>query len=151
MANTIEQPDEQLGFLLMQASLLKLRLINSALKKVDLTYIQFVILAGILELSQTEDFVTQQTISARRRLDKAMVSNVVKTLISKSLIYKETHVNDHRAFVLKITPAGEAKAEEGKRIAKSIDDIFFAGTDHDTLRRTLKQLLIQESIDGTDR
>ncbi|MCD8265112.1 MAG: MarR family winged helix-turn-helix transcriptional regulator [Tannerellaceae bacterium] len=141
MERPIEQPDDQLGYLLMQASLLKLCVVNGALKKLNVTYIQFIILAAILELGATETYVTQQLVSSRRRLDKAMVSNVVKSLINKNLIRRTEHPTDHRAVVLTLTGEGVAIAREGKEITKEIDHNFFTKVNRNALQRALKKLL----------
>lgn len=136
-----EKPDEQLGYLLTQVSFLKQRMVNAALKEIDITYIQFVILAGTLELGADGQIVTQQTISTERRLDKAMVSNVIKTLIEKGLVKREGHPVDKRAFTLQPTEVGKLKAKQGKEIALSIDAAFFAGIDQDVFRESLEKLL----------
>lgn len=121
----VEKPDNQLGFLLTQVSFLKQRIINSALKEQDITYIQFIILAAVLELGDDGNIVTQQTVSMERLLDKAMVSNVVKTLVDKKLMKRDAHPTDKRAFALSLTDEGVLKALAGKKIAKKIDDVFF--------------------------
>lgn len=145
MNKKTEVPNDQLGYLLTQVSFLKQRITNAALKEIDVTYVQFVILAGTLELGADGSIVTQQSIASERRLDKAMVSNVVKTLIEKDLLHREEHPEDKRAFTLRLTPEGEKKAMQGKEIARKIDDTFFANIDHETFREALKQLLINEN------
>jgi len=137
----IEQPDEQLGFLLIQTSLLKQRIINAALKELDITYMQFVILAAVLELGDEDALVTQQTVAARRRLDKAMVSNITKSLIQKNLLIRDKHPSDQRALVIKLTEEGTVVAMQGKEITKHIDTTFFAEIDQERLRTDLKKLL----------
>lgn len=145
MNNKSEIPNEQLGYLLTQVSFLKQRITNAALKELDITYVQFVILAGTLELGADGNIVTQQSIASERRLDKAMVSNVVKTLIEKGFLTREEHPEDKRAFTLRLTPAGEKKAIQGKAIARKVDETFFAGIDQEAFRESLKQLLKNES------
>ena len=44
----IDNPNDQLGFLLTQVTFLKQRITNAALRELDITYIQFVILLFIL-------------------------------------------------------------------------------------------------------
>lgn len=141
MKKKIEEPNEQLGYLLTQVTFLKQRITNAALKELDITYIQFVILAGTLELNNGKRNVTQQTISIERRLDKAMVSNVVRTLIEKGLMTREVHPIDKRAYVLSLTSKGVEKAVNGKKIALQIDDTFFSGIDTEQFRKSLITLL----------
>lgn len=141
MNKSIQNSDEQLGFLLMQVTFLKQRLVNSALRKRDITYIQFVILAAALELGEEGKPVTQQTIADERRLDKAMVSNVVKTLVAKGYLRREGHPTDKRAFTLELTDPGKELALEGKKIARQIDTGFFEGIDQSAFQESLKALL----------
>jgi len=140
MKKKIDKPDEQLGYLLTQVSFLKQRIINAALKELDITYIQFIILAGTLELS-VDGIVTQQIISDKRRLDKAMVSNVVKTLIEKGLMTRHVHPVDKRAYTLSLTDAGTEKAIQGKDIALKIDYEFFAAIDKEKFLKSLMILI----------
>lgn len=141
----IEKPGDQLGYLLTQVSFLKQRVTNAALKELDITYIQFVILAGTLELGEEGRTVTQQTISTERRLDKAMVSNVVKTLIEKGFLERQSHPIDKRAYTLSLTETGMEKALKGKKIARKIDKSFFAHIDKTNFQKTLTILLQNES------
>lgn len=141
MKTKIEKPDEQLGYLLTQVSFLKQRIINAALKELDITYIQFIILAGTFELSEGGDLVTQQTISTERRLDKAMVSNVVKTLIEKGLMIRQVHPVDKRAYTLILTDVGIEKAIKGKQTALKTDETFFDEIDKKKLKQAFVTLL----------
>jgi len=144
MEKKTAQPNEQLGYLLTQVSFLKQRITNAALKELDITYIQFVILAGTLELGSENEFVTQQDISTQRRLDKAMVSNVVKTLIDKGLMARSVHPIDKRAYTLSLTDAGKEFAIRGKEIALKIDETFFDKINKGAFTKTLLKLLENE-------
>lgn len=138
----VQQPDEQLGFLLTQVSFLKQRIINVELKELDLTYIQFIILAGILELSEEGMVVSQQTIVVKRRLDKAMVSVVIKALITRGLVLRHPHPTDKRAYKLILTKEGEKKVLLGKEITLKIDQHFFAEIDKERLFEIFNKLLL---------
>ncbi len=142
----VSLPDEQLGYLLTQASFLKQRIINTALKELDITYIQFIILAGTLELGEEKGMVTQQDISQERRLDKAMVSNVVKTLMEKGLMSRQLHPVDKRAYTLSLSDLGKEMARKGKEIALKTDEVFFAKINKNALRRALIILLENEGV-----
>lgn len=52
-----------------------------------------------------------------------MVSNVVKTLVSKGWLERGEHAEDKRAYVLALTSEGK-KAWEAKRIALDVDRLF---------------------------
>ena len=136
----IEQPDQQLGYLLTQVSFLKQRIINAGLKELDITYMQFIIIAGILELAD-EGIVSQQTIVDKRRLDKAMVSVVLKALISRGLVIRQPHPTDKRAYTLTLSDEGRQKALQGKEITVEIDRRFFAKVNKKNLINILTKLL----------
>lgn len=136
----IEQPDQQLGYLLTHVSFLKQRIINAGLKELDITYMQFIILAGILELAD-EGIVSQQTIVDKRRLDKAMVSVVLKALISRGLVIRQPHPTDKRAYTLTLSDEGRQKALQGKEITVEIDRRFFAKVNKKNLINILTKLL----------
>jgi DNA-binding MarR family transcriptional regulator len=137
----VQKPDEQTGYLLMQAAFLRQRIVNATLKELDITYIQFIILAGTLEFGDDGKIVTQQLISTERRLDKAMVSNVVKTLIDKGLMIRNDHPEDKRAYTLSLTKSGTEKAIKGRIIALKTDEFFFAGVDKKELSKSLAIIL----------
>jgi len=138
-------PDTNIGYLLTQVSFMKQRIINAALTELDITYVQFIILAGTLELGENGNIVTQQDISSERRLDKAMVSNVVKTLIKKDLIIRKKHPVDKRAYTLQLTKEGELTAIKGKEIARKIDARFFESIDKKSFMESLINLLTNNS------
>lgn len=139
--NPIIYPDDQVGFMLSQAYLLKQRVTNFALKDLDITYMQFVILSTIRILQEEKGWITQQTIADKRRLDKVTVSNTVKTLVQKGLIKRNHHPEDHRALVLRLTTRGMELATRSKEIVRSTDMKFFSSIDSDQLRETLKRIL----------
>lgn len=144
----VEKPDEQLGYLLTQVSFLKQRIVNAALKSLDITYIQFIILAGTLELSGDGKIVTQQDISKERLLDKAMVSNVIKTLIEKGLMVRQIYPVDKRAYTLSLTNIGTEKAIRGKEIALKVDKHFFVNINKNAFLKMLTILLQNEGGDN---
>ena len=141
ISETFPKKQESLGYLLAQTAFLKQRITNMALVDLDITYMQFVILAATKELAKTHSIVNQQLISKERRIDKVMVSNVVKTLIAKKLIIREKHPVDKRAYSLRLSPEGEKKGEKGKEIAYKVDTVFFSCIDAHQLESTLKCLL----------
>lgn len=142
---THDNPEGRLGYLLTQVSFLKQRIINAELDALGVTYIQFVILAGTLELAGERAGVTQQTIATERRLDKAMVSNVVKTLVAKKLMLRKAHPSDNRAYTLSLTKTGAKIAKKGREVARTADISFFAGINGKKFGEMLVSLLENNS------
>ncbi|MCD8173064.1 MAG: MarR family winged helix-turn-helix transcriptional regulator [Alistipes sp.] len=137
----IIRPDEELGYLLVQTSLYKQRINNAMLKPLGLTYMQFVVLAGIYELGTQLEKVSQQMLVSQRRLDKAMVSSILKKLIGKGLVYREPNPGDSRSWILKLTGRGEQLAIQARNNAHRLNEEFFGDIDQSALREILKKLL----------
>ncbi|MCD8072686.1 MAG: MarR family winged helix-turn-helix transcriptional regulator [Alistipes sp.] len=134
-------PDDQLGFLLMQTWLYVQRINNAMLKPLGLTSMQMLVLAGIYELNTQFDGVTQQLLVTERRLDKAMVSSLVKKLEERGLVIRRANPADFRSWLLQLSPDGEKLAVEARIMAHRMNDMFFEGVDQDALRRIFKKLL----------
>jgi len=136
----IAKAETEIGFLLTQASLLKQRINNNALKSLNLTYMQFVVMAAIYEFSEEYDEPLQQLIITKRQLDKSMVSGILKTLIERKLVQRYENPNDTRSKVVKLTIAGENLVVNAKEIIKTIDEKFFNEIDQEFLKSTLIKL-----------
>lgn len=137
----VGDPYNQLGFLLIQVSWLKQRLNATVFKDLNITYVQFVIMAAIYEKNQKKQSVTQQTLVNERQLDKAMVSSVVKGLVARKFITRREHPDDKRAMFLKLTAAGIQRIHQAKERLQVLDGRFFENIDQEHLRGSLITLL----------
>lgn len=123
---SFERAEDSPGFLLWQLTNQWQRLQRQALTKLGLTHVQFVILAGALWLiSTSEDSVTQKQVSEFTKVDKMMVSDVVKTLIRKKLLHRMPHEKDGRAHSLDLTTKGRALILKAIPVVETIDNKFF--------------------------
>jgi DNA-binding MarR family transcriptional regulator len=136
----IAKAETEIGFLLTQVSLLKQRINNNALKSLNLTYMQFVVMAAIYEFSEQYDEPLQQLLISKRQLDKSMVSGILKTLIERKLVERYENPNDTRSKVVMLTSAGQSLVVDAKEIIKTIDEKFFNEVDHEFLKSTLMKL-----------
>ena len=138
-----EHPDQSIGHLLVRLSNLHQRRINAELSKMNLTYVQFILLAGIYWLSMQYDEVMQIMLINLTKSDKSMTSNVLKTLIEKELIKRKEHPKDTRAKILSITPEGKKIVKESVLIVEQLDKEFFSTKDFaiDELRGILSHLI----------
>lgn len=121
-----ESPDDSPGFLLWQVSNLWQRKMNAGLNHLGLTHVQFVLLAGIVWLSQKEETITQARLAAHAKTDIMMTSKVLRALEKRGLIKRETNSKDTRAKSLKITPEGYELTVAANQIVDSIDRTFFS-------------------------
>jgi DNA-binding MarR family transcriptional regulator len=138
-----EHPDQSIGHLLVRLSNLHQRKLNIELSKMNLTYVQFILLAGVYWLSMQHDDVTQIMLIKLTKSDKSMTSNVLKTLIEKKLIKRKEHSKDTRAKIVSITPDGKKIVREAVLLVEKLDSEFFFNNDFaiDELRGILLSLI----------
>ena len=107
------------GYLLWQVVNLWQRRQKEALAPFDLTPVQFLLLAGLDDLSGTALEPITQTVLARHcRTDRMMTSQVLRHLEGDGLIRRREHDGDGRAMAVEIAGAGRDLV---RRAAKSVD------------------------------
>jgi DNA-binding MarR family transcriptional regulator len=131
-------PQRSPGFLLWQVSNIWQQRIRAALEPLDLTHVQFVLLAGVLWLQRQGDGpVTQVRLARHAATDVMMTSKVVRTLEQKGLITRDTDPHDTRAKTLAVTAAGEAVLRDAIPAVEQGDADFFA-----VVQAQLPQLMV---------
>jgi len=118
-------PDDSPGFLLWQVSNLWQRKMKAGLSGLELTHVQFVLLAGIVWLNQQGESVTQAKLAAHAKTDIMMTSKVLRTLEQKGLVERKPHTTDTRAKSLTTTVEGYQLFRKAIRIVDRIDNEFF--------------------------
>ncbi len=127
LQTSFEMPSDSPGFLLWQVTNIWQRKQRAALKEVDLTHVQFVLLATLAWLTQEGQEATQVVLSQFAKTDVMMTSQVLRTLAVKGLLTREEHPVDTRAKVLKVTEAGHDVLERAITLVEKVDRDFFAG------------------------
>ncbi len=127
LQSNFEMPSDSPGFLLWQVTNIWQRKQRVALKEVDLTHVQFVLLATLAWLTQEGHEVTQVVLSQFAKTDIMMTSQVLRTLAAKGLLTREQHPVDTRAKVLTVTAAGHGVLERAIKLVEQVDRDFFAG------------------------
>lgn len=124
---TPEQAPLSLGFLLWHATLRWQRLIAEALRPLELTHVQFVLLAVLWWLvHERGERPTQRALAAQAGTDPMMTSQVVRALERKKLLARRRHPDDSRAIELDLTPAGKRLAVKAIGVVERADGEFFA-------------------------
>ena len=123
-----ERAEDSPGFLLWQVSTLWHRRINAALRPLELTHAQFVLLASLVWLTDHDPAtpVTQSDLAGHARMDVMLTSDVLRTLAGKGLLERRPHPRDARARSLVTTAAGRALAARSVGAVESVDRAFFA-------------------------
>ena len=118
-------PHESPGFLLWQVANGWQRRMRAALKEVDLTHVQFVVLAGIAWLSQDGETPTQARLARHAKTDAMMTSQILRTLSTKGYIERGPSPLDRRAKNLTLTPEGRKVVARSIRLVEAADKGFF--------------------------
>lgn len=139
-------PAESPGFLLWQVTNLWQRRQRAALRAVDLTHVQFVLLAGLAWLGREAPEapgVSQVQLAQHAGVDVMMTSQVVRALEVKGLLERTPDPRDTRANRLRVTPRGLGVASRAIRLVESVDREFFATLDGEIAQftRALRGLL----------
>jgi DNA-binding MarR family transcriptional regulator len=119
-------PNDSPGFLLWHATLRWQRGIAQALAPLDLTHVQFVLLACTWWLNEQGERPNQIALAAQAGTDVKMTSQVVRSLERKKLIEREVDAADTRARRLHVTKRGAQLALHAIAIVEQIDSEFFA-------------------------
>jgi MarR family transcriptional regulator, organic hydroperoxide resistance regulator len=138
-------PEESPGFLLWQVSNLWQRQINQALQAFDLTHVQFVLLANLVWLHEQGEQVSQVRLSEQTHTHPMVVSQVLRTLMSKGLLSKERHPQDVRAWQLLPTAQGIELVVKTIPVVEAADQQFFqfSQVQEEAWKNSLQALLSQ--------
>lgn len=118
-------PNDSPGFLLWHATLRWQRGIAKALAPLDLTHVQFVLLACAWWLNEQGERPTQIALAAQAGTDIKMTSQVVRSLERKGLLEREVDAADTRARRLHVTERGAQLAVRAIAIVEQVDAEFF--------------------------
>ncbi len=117
------------GFLLWHATLRWQREVAEALKPLELTHVQFVLLAGTAWLTTHVGPPSQRELADHAGTDAMMTSQVVRALEKRRLMARTDDPSDARVKRLRCTPKGRALAQRAVAEVQGVDDRFF-GPEH---------------------
>lgn len=141
MGVKIEEPNNNIGYLLWQTTMEWQRQMNHALKKVKLTHTQFVILASLGWLLKKSSNVTQKEIADFSKTDRMMVSKILRTLEKSELISRKEHETDTRAKCVFLTQKGSKVLKEAFQIKILANNLFFSKlTNQERFMNDLRQI-----------
>ena len=123
---SVDRPEQSLGFVFWKTTLQWQRKITEGLKPLDMTHVQFVLMAGIGWLENENDEVTQTMLASHAEVDVMMTSKVLRALESKSWVQRNLHSTDTRAKSLSLTRQGKHQLKKALIIVEDIDKQFFS-------------------------
>ncbi len=118
-------PDESPGFLLWHVTLRWQREIAAALAPLDLTHVQFVLLATTWWLNSRGEDPNQLRLARQAGTDVKMTSEVLRKLEAKGLLVRTVDSADTRAKKLRVTDRGAGLAGQALAIVEAADAAFF--------------------------
>ena len=118
-------PNDSPGFLLWRTTMRWQRTLASALAPLDLTHVQFVLLACAWWASEAGERPNQVHLAGLAGIDVKMTSEVVRRLEGKQLLRRVADPTDARSKVIEVTPAGADAARRAVEIVESADAEFF--------------------------
>ncbi|RVD50536.1 MULTISPECIES: MarR family winged helix-turn-helix transcriptional regulator [unclassified Mesorhizobium] len=133
-------PSESPGLLLWRTTMRWQRVMTAALAPLDLTHVQFVLLASAMWLGRDGEPPNQVQLAAQAGTEVKMTSDVVARLEAKGLIAREADPRDSRAKVIRVTSAGAAAAQRAIVAVEAADAAFFEPVDEARLVGLLRQL-----------
>lgn len=121
------------GYRLWQVVNLWQRRQKEALAPFELTPVQFLLLAGLLDLANRADGpVTQTTLARHCRTDPMMTSQVLRYLEGAGLVNRREHDGDGRAMAVGILDTGAELARRASAVVDEAESKFFAALGSDT-------------------
>ncbi len=142
LETSFNEPNDNPGFLLWRVTNAWQRQIRAALEPLDLTHVQFVLLASLGWLSETEQNITQVKLALHANTDIMMTSQVVRTLENKHYLERHSDPKDARSKLLSITPTGLALVNQAIKAVETVDKNFFANLEQPkNFARDLRHLL----------
>jgi DNA-binding MarR family transcriptional regulator len=141
IATRFEEPaTESPGFLLWQVTLAWQREIAAALRPLELTHVQFVLLACSWWLGRGGEAPNQLDVAKRAGTDPKMTSEVLRRLEGNGLIVRAVDPHDTRARRVRVTDIGAELAARAIGVVEDVDASFF-GRDTAGATATLRGLL----------
>ncbi len=138
------QPGESPGFLLWHATLRWQRAVTAALAPLDLTHVQFVLLACAWWAGREGgEPPNQLALAGQAGTDVKMTSAVLRTLERKGLIQRETDPRDTRAKHVVVTPHGAELAPRAIEAVERADAEFFRRVPTGDALSLLRRLVVE--------
>jgi DNA-binding MarR family transcriptional regulator len=135
------QPPASPGFLMWRVTLQWKREVVAALVPLELTHVQFVLLASTWWAGEKLDQLpSQRTLADYAGTDPMMTSQVVRALEKRGLVQRTADPADARSRLIAVTLAGADLAPRAIEVVEAVDRAFFAPVPTRDLLTTLGSL-----------
>jgi DNA-binding MarR family transcriptional regulator len=140
-------PEDSPGFLLWHVTLRWQREIAAALAPLDLTHVQFVLLAATWWLNSRGEDPNQLSVARHAGTDVKMTSEVLRKLEAKGLIVRTVDAADTRARRLRVTERGGDLALRAVAVVEGVDASFFRAVPDSAALLAMMRTLARERAD----
>ncbi|MBB6715700.1 MarR family winged helix-turn-helix transcriptional regulator [Clostridium gasigenes] len=108
--------ENQLSFIMYACSKETIKRYKSYLKKVDLTYTQYIAMLVLWN----GDNITVNELGRKLYLDSGTITPLLKKLESKGLVERTRDISDERNVFVRVTPIGQQLKEKVRNIPENI-------------------------------
>ncbi|MFL2688595.1 MAG: MarR family winged helix-turn-helix transcriptional regulator [Alphaproteobacteria bacterium] len=115
------------GFAIWHVVNLWQKIQKDALSPFNITPVQFLLIAGLAELSANNNDIKQSTLAQHCRTDAMMTSQVIRTLEKRGLVRRTQHRKDGRAIAVQLTEFGQNQFATATPAVAQADAQFFIG------------------------
>lgn len=122
---TLGAPENAVGFVLWRVVHRYVREIDRALAPVDLTHLQFTVLAMTAWMARSGEPVTQVALARFGDVHPMQVSQVLGTLEDKDMVARARSVTDTRAKCIAVTESGVAALRRAMPLAIAVQERLF--------------------------
>lgn len=122
---TLGAPDNAVGFVLWRVVHHYVREIDRALAAIDLTHLQFTVLAITAWMARSGEPVTQVDVAQFGDIHPMQVSQVLKTLETKGMVTRARSTTDTRAKRVEVSEAGVAALRQAMPLAIAVQERLF--------------------------
>ncbi len=136
-------PREKLGYLFWQINMQWVRRVNQLVDEFDLTHTQLITLVATKWLKTQKDEVIQQDLVEVIKIDRMLVSKMVKKNVEAGLLVKRSSEKDSRVNVLDITKKGQDKILQVLPVMVNAEKEFYSslGGKREEITMELQQML----------
>lgn len=136
-------PKEKLGYLFWQINMQWVRRVNQLVSQFEMTHTQLITLVATQWMSTKKDEVIQQDLVEAIKIDRMLVSKMVKKNVEAGYLFKKSSESDSRVNVLELTRAGREKIIEVFPVMLKAEQEFYSslGEKRESVTNDLQQML----------
>lgn len=136
-------PKEKLGYLFWQINMQWVRRVNQLVSQFEMTHTQLITLVATQWMSTKKDEVIQQDLVEAIKIDRMLVSKMVKKNVEAGYLLKKSSESDSRVNVLELTRAGREKIIEVFPVMLKAEQEFYSslGEKREFITNNLQQML----------